>query len=140
MPTFLARLLDRGFLRGLLFMIRGRRRSMHATIRSVDSAPADLYDQVPFEVELFRQLPGAYREDYWLGRLEQPLTYAKDGRQWTVRHVILASRFKGQSIARGAGSMAVGIAYVLDEAQIALPAVDMTKCAYVAIGAAYIAS
>jgi hypothetical protein len=111
---------------------------MHAIVRSVDYAPPDLYDQVPFEAELFRELPGPNRNDYWLGRLKRPLSYTKDGEQRMVRHVVLASRYVGESIYRGVGRIVVGITYVLDDSQMDLPAVDMTKCLYAAIGEAYI--
>ena len=107
---------------------------MNATILSVDYAPADLYDQVPFSATLLRQMPGPDRDDYWLARLEEPLTWLHDGESTTVRHIILISRYAGQTITNHVGRIVVGLSYVIDEAQIELPSVDMEKSAYVAIG------
>jgi hypothetical protein len=110
---------------------------VQARILSVDSAPSELYSQVPFEATLLRQLPGPNgRDDYWLAQVARPLRFAKNGADHEVRYIVLASRFVGQSIHPGVGRITVGIAYVLDEAQLALPAVDMSHCAYVAIGEA----
>jgi len=106
---------------------------MKAEILSVDSGPEDLDPQVPFTAELVRQLPGQDRPDYWLGQLEHPLTFARNGRQHVVRWVILASRLRGQSIQPSAHRISIGLAYVLDEGQITLERVDMSKCLYVAV-------
>ena len=111
---------------------------MKAEIRSVDYAPGDLSQQAPFRVTLVRQLPGPDRPDYWLGQLEQPLTYREGERSSLIRWVVLASRLQGQAIVAGPGSVAVGIAYVLDEMQLELPHLDLAKCRYVAIGEAFI--
>jgi len=40
---------------------------MQLTVTSVDYAPDELYGQVPFVVNLLRQMPGSDRPDYWLG-------------------------------------------------------------------------
>ncbi|HEX6533442.1 MAG TPA: hypothetical protein VF041_02525 [Gemmatimonadaceae bacterium] len=112
---------------------------MKALILSVDYAPPDLDEQLPVAVDLVRELPGPDRSDYWLGRLDRPLRYAKDGSTRQIRWVILASRYVGQSIRAGVGRITVGIAFVLDDAQAELPTVDMRKCRYAAIGEAEIA-
>lgn len=109
---------------------------MKAVLLSVDYAPEDLYAQVPFEAELLRELPGPDRTDYWLARLERPLRYARDDAEREIRYLILASRYVEESIRAGIGRIVVGIAYVLDDAQTGLPAVDMSKCLYAAIGEA----
>jgi hypothetical protein len=111
---------------------------MRAVVRSVDYAPDDLYAQVPFGATLLRALPGPNRDDYWLGRLDRPLRYAKGGSDREITHIILASRYVGESIHPTVGRVVVGITYVLDEAQVGLPAVDMTRCLYAAIGEAEI--
>jgi len=111
---------------------------MKAVVRSVDYAPNDLYAQVPFGATLTRALPGPNRDDYWLARLDHPLRYAGGGTEREIKHIILASRYVGESIHRSVGRVVVGITYVLDEAQIDLPAVDMSRCLYAAIGEAEI--
>lgn len=112
---------------------------MKASILSVDYAPADLEAQIPVEVDLVRQLPGPDRSDYWLGRLDRPLPYAEGDATKEIRYLIVASRHVGESIRAGVGRVVIGIAYVLDDAQAELPAVDMKRCRYVAIGEAEIA-
>lgn len=83
-----------------------------------------------------RELPGPDRTDYWLARLERPLRYARDDAEREIRYLILASRYVEESIRAGIGRIVVGIAYVLDDEQTSLPAVDMSKCLYAAIGEA----
>lgn len=111
---------------------------MNAEILSVDFAPEDLYPQVPFAAELVRRLPGPDRPDYWLAQLAHPIAFAHDGKQHVVRWVVLASRLVGQSIGPSVGRIAIGLAYVLDEAQVELDTLDMRNCLYVAIAEATI--
>jgi hypothetical protein len=110
---------------------------MKAEIRRIEG-PDDLVEQVPFTLSLERRLPGPNEADYWLARLDRPLTVSNKGRATQIRWVVLAARFRGQTISSGAADIAVGLAYVLDEAQLELESVDMSKCAYVAIADAYI--
>ena len=110
---------------------------MTAEIRRVEG-PDDLDEQLPFTLSLERQLPGPGRPDYWLARLDRPLTFSNNGHATQIHWVVLAARFRGQTISPGAGEIAVGLAYVLDEAQLELEALDMSKCLYVAIADAYI--
>ena len=107
---------------------------MKATVLSVDYAPEDLYDQVPFSCELVRSLSGADRDDYWLGRLERPLRHSTNDGLKTIHHVVLVSRYEGETIHPRIGQITVGISYVVDESQVDLSALDLTKCLYVAIG------
>jgi hypothetical protein len=110
---------------------------INAEIRRVEG-PDDLDGQVPFTLGLERQLPGPGRSDYWLARLDRPLTVSHNGHATQIRWVVLAARFRGQTISPWAGEIAVGLAYVLDDAQLELEALDMSKCLYVAIAEAYI--
>ena len=110
---------------------------MKAEIRRVEG-PDELNEQVPFSVSLERQLPGPGRPDYWLARLDRPLIVLNHGRPAQIRWVVLASHFRGQTISPTAGDIAVGLAYVLDETQLELAALDMSKCLYVAIADACI--
>ncbi len=107
---------------------------MRATVQSVDYAPEDLYGQVPFSAELIRRLPGPDRDDYWLGRLERALSYSRAGRVREISHVVLVSRYEGETIHGRVGKVTVGISYVVDESQVDCPTMDLTKCLYVAIG------
>ena len=110
---------------------------MRVEITAVDWAPADLYEQVPFAAELLRELPGPSRPDYWLARLERPLRWADGpGGPLEVRFIVLTSRYAGETIRGHAGHLVVGIAYVTDDAQVALPEVDMARCVYAAVGEA----
>jgi hypothetical protein len=89
-------------------------------------------------LRLERALPGPGGAEYWLARLDSPLTFSQNGRATQIRWVVLAPRFRGQTISSRGGEIAVGLAYVLDDAQLALEALDMSKCLYVAIADAYI--
>ncbi|HWH52670.1 MAG TPA: hypothetical protein VN651_14065 [Gemmatimonadaceae bacterium] len=110
---------------------------MKAEIRRVEG-PEDLEAQAPFTLSLERQLPGPGRPDYWLARLDRPLAVSANGRAIRINWLVLAARFRSQTISPSAGEIAVGVAYVVDEAQLELETVDMSKCLYVAIADAYI--
>jgi hypothetical protein len=110
-----------------------------AEIRSVDFAPPDLYAQVPFAARLVRQLPGKDRPDYWLALLERPLMYAAGARQHTINWIVVAPRWKGQVMGPSAGPVALALGYVLNETQVTEPALDISKCTYVAVASATIA-
>jgi hypothetical protein len=75
-----------------------------------------------------------------LARLHRPLTWSHDGTVRTIQHIVLASRYAGQSVTGAIGNITVGLAFVTDDSQLDLPALDMHKCAYVAIGEAEIAA
>jgi hypothetical protein len=111
---------------------------MKAEILSVDHSPKELDDAVPFSAELIRELPGPDRSDYWLARLAQPLSFSHKGHSYTVKWVVLAARYVGQSIRPRVGRIVIGLALVLDDSQVDLPALDMEKCLYAAIGEANI--
>lgn len=70
--------------------------------------------------------------------LVDPLAFAHDGKQHVIRCVVLASRLAGQSIQPSVGRMSVGLAYVVDDAQVELETLDMRKCLYVAVAEAVI--
>ena len=77
---------------------------MRLIVESVEFAPEELHDQVPFVVDLIRQLPGPDRPDYWLGSVVLPLEWWVDGQEHSVRHVVLATRHAGQRIEPGVRS------------------------------------
>jgi hypothetical protein len=104
--------------------------SMRAQILSVDSGPDDLDGQVPFGAEIVRRLPSSDRPDYWLAKLDRPIAFSLDGRKREIRWIVFV--FVGESIQPHAGRVWVGLAYVLDEAQIELSALDFRRCRYVA--------
>jgi hypothetical protein len=67
-------------------------------VTSVDYEPEDLAAQVPFEGTLLRKIPGPDRPDYWLAELARPLAWHDNGTPRTVTHVVLATRYEGQTI------------------------------------------
>ena len=107
---------------------------MQLTITSVDYAPEDLYDQVPLVVDLIREIPGDDRPDYWLGSVQRPIRWLVDNHVRQVTHLVLAARWQGTAIVAGVESLPVGIAYVTDQSVLDDARLDLTKCAYVAIG------
>lgn|SRR5690349_832752 len=109
---------------------------MRFRITSVDYAPDELYPQTPFEGELVRQIAGNDRSDYWLASLAKPLKWTKEGREVDVNHIVIAARWQGTQIGPGMKALPVGIAYVTDASLMVDTALNLTKCAYVAIGVA----
>ncbi len=109
-------------------------RNMELTIAGVDYAPEDLYGQVPLVVELLREIPGDDRPDYWLGALKKPVRWLKDNCEREISHLVLAARWEGTRIERGARNLPVGIAFVTDPSLLDDKRLDFRKCAYVAIG------
>ena len=107
---------------------------MELTITSVDLAPDDLYDQVPFVVDLIRQIPGDDRDDYWVGALRKPIRWMKNDHPREVTHVLLVARWEGTSIDITAQDLPVGIAYVTDSALLEEQRLDLAKCEYITIG------
>src|SRR3981081_4348387 len=99
---------------------------MRAEILSVDYAPDDLYGQVPFGAEVIRELPGPDRPDYWLAKLDRPISFAKDGREREVRWIVLSARYVGKVIRPNVGRVTIGLAYVMDEAQADLPSLELS--------------
>lgn len=110
---------------------------MKLTITSVDYASAELYDQVPFDVELLRQLPGDDRPDYWLGHAVKPIRWVDDNVEKTVSHVVVAARWVGTQIAPGVQNLPIGIAFVTDESLLNDDHFELNKGKYVAIGLAH---
>lgn len=110
---------------------------MQLVITGVDYAPSELEDQVPIIVDLIREIPGPDRPDYWLGRVQQPIRWSKDGQEISVTHVVLAARWVGTSIGPGARNLPVGIAYVTDPTLLEDSELDFSKCVYVAIGSSH---
>jgi len=106
------------------------------SILSVDYAPEELYDQTPFAIRLLRQVPGPDRPDYWLGELEQPLRWLNDNHLQEITHVVVAARWVGTQIEPHVSNLPVGLAYVIDRAQLDASQLDFNMCKYVAIGLA----
>jgi hypothetical protein len=109
---------------------------MQLTITSVDYAPGDLYDQVPIVVDLIHEIPGDDRPDYWVGSVQTPIRWLVDNHDREVSHLVLAARWQGTAIAAGVENLPVGIAYVTDQSLLNDTRLDLSKCAYVAIGIA----
>jgi hypothetical protein len=107
---------------------------MQLTISSVDYAPEDLYDQVPIVVDLIRQIPGDDRPDYWIAKVQKPISWLKDNIPHEITHLIIAARWVGTAIAPGAENLPVGIGYVTDLSLLDDERLDFKKCEYTAIG------
>lgn len=114
-----------------------KRHPLQLIITSVDYAPEDLHEQTPLKVNLRRKMPGDDRPDYWLGEVQTPIRWRSDVGERTITHIILAARWEGTRIARGARDLPVGIAYVVDQSLLDEPRLDFAKCSYVAIGIAH---
>ena len=112
---------------------------MELVVTSVDHAPEELHRQVPFVVELKRQLPGPDRPDYWLGQLVRPLTWIDQNHEKQITHVIVAARWHGTQIGENFENLPIGLAYVIDATQLNDQVVDFAKCTYIAIGMATVA-
>jgi hypothetical protein len=126
-----------GYLRGDWRPGRGgaaRQPGRRFRLTDVDSGPDDLYDQVPCEGVLIRQIAGPDRPDYWIARLTVPLRWSDDGTARVVDHLVLVARLAGQSIGSSVDPLAVGIAYVVDDTLLTAPTLTFDTVRYVAIG------
>jgi hypothetical protein len=120
--------------------------TVNFVIRSVDHAPDDLDGQLPLRGRLLRTIAKSDRPDvfrsasgeYWLAELRTPLSWTIAGATRTIRHLVLAPRWQGTSIRRGA-KLPVALAYVLDDAVLSAETFDSTQTEYVAIGMAKVA-
>jgi hypothetical protein len=108
---------------------------MRLVISDIDCAPEDLLTQAPIAVDLVREMPGADRPDYWLGRLAKPLHWKHDGREDEILYVVIVARWAGTRIGRN-WTLPVSIAYVTDSTLLEDASLDFGKCAHVAIGMA----
>jgi hypothetical protein len=105
-------------------------------ITSVDYAPDDLYEQVPFDGVLLRKIAGPDRPDYWLAELSEPLKWSHDGEFRVITHLVLASRYVGQTITPDFGRLIIGISFVTDQSVLDDELLNFDKCFYSAIGVA----
>jgi hypothetical protein len=110
---------------------------MELTVTSVDYAPPELNEQVPFKVKLVRMLPGRDRPDYWLGELTKPLFWIKDNHRIQIEYLVVCARWQGTQIEQCVQHLPIGIAYITDRSQATADALDFAKCQYVAIGLAH---
>ncbi|GAC1634540.1 MAG: hypothetical protein NVS9B10_30650 [Nevskia sp.] len=110
---------------------------MEFQITDVDYAPEDLYEQVPFDLTLIKELRGPDRPDYWLGSLAKPLLWLDNGITKSITHVMLTPRYVGVRIYPEIQEVTVGIAYVIDNSVLADAVLDLNKCFYAAIGTAH---
>ena len=101
---------------------------------SVDSAPEDLYGQVPFTAKLLRKVAGPDKPDYWLAELDKSLSWVDAGESRQVTHVVVATRYEGQTITEDFTRLIVGLAYVTDPSALSDADLSFAKCRYVAIG------
>lgn len=106
---------------------------MRLTIISIDG-PELLATNTPLVTDLVRQIPGPDRPDYWIAKLQSPLTVVLNNFDRTITHLILAARWEGTAIANGATHLPLGIAYVTDLSLLSDSELDLKKCHYVAIG------
>ena len=109
---------------------------MRLRISVVDYAPEELYEQLPLEAELVREIPGSDRPDYWIARLVAPVLWRGGDTDTLVTHLVLCARWQGTAIEAGMHDLPVGIAYVRDSSVLEDKLLDFGKCAYVAIGIA----
>ena len=109
---------------------------MELTVKIVDYAPPELYEQVPFRIKVRRVLRGPEGPDYYIGELVEPLFWNNNGRRVRVTHVAIAARHLGGQIVPGVHDLAISIAYLSDPTQITAAFLDASKCRYVAIGLA----
>jgi hypothetical protein len=109
---------------------------MRIRVTEVDSAPEDLYSQVPFEVDLIREIPGPDRPDYSIGKLVAPLKWSVDGVVTVITHVIVTARWVGGSLHVGMKRTPLNIAYVVDLSVLQDAQLNFAICVYVAIGVA----
>ena len=107
---------------------------MRLTVSSVDSAPDELHGQVPFVVNLLRQIPGSDRPDYWLGSVTPPLRWVVDGAEREITHLVVSARWVGGQFVTGARYLPLNIAYVIDASVLTDARLEFATCAYVAIG------
>jgi hypothetical protein len=107
------------------------------SVTSVDYAPRELDEQVPFKAKLLRLLPGPDRPDYWLGEVSPPLIWIKNNHRIEVSHMIVCARWQGTRIGPRVRDLPIGMAYVTDPSQLTDEAVHFEKCEYVAIGFAH---
>jgi hypothetical protein len=106
-------------------------------VTSVDYAPPELHEQLPFKVNLLRLLPGPDRADYWLGEVLKPLFWINENHRTEIGHVIVCARWQDTQIEPHVTSLPIGIAYVTDPSQVFDETVNFGKCKYVAIGMAH---
>jgi hypothetical protein len=109
---------------------------MRFRITSVDFAPDDLYGQVPLEGTLMRRMPGSDRPDYWLAALQKPVVWLDGQEERSITHVIVSSRYVGETIDNGFDRLVIGLAYVTDASLLSDQTLTFEKCRYVAIGVA----
>ena len=109
---------------------------MELTITSVDSAPPELEEQVPFKIRLLRRVPGTDSSDYWIGETLGPLYWVKDQQRIQVDNVVVWTRYRGAEIVPFARDLTIGLAYVTDPTQVTAAELDFDKCRYVAIAEA----
>lgn len=110
---------------------------MELTVTSVDYAPPELNEQVPFRIKLLRLVPGPDRPGYWIGEVVRPLRWISDNHETEVENVVVCARWQGTKIAPFVQNLPIGIAYVTDHSLLGDPGIDFGKCKYVAIGVAH---
>jgi hypothetical protein len=107
---------------------------MELYVTSVDHAPEELYDQVPFVFELVREIPGKDRPDYWIGKCKIPIRWIHENHEKQIKYVVVAARWEGTRIEPNVEHLPIGISYVIDESVLTDETLDFNKCIYVAIG------
>lgn len=107
---------------------------MKLRVTGLIDAPDELHGQVPFMVDPIRTMAGRDRPDYLLGAVRSPLRWLASGRWREATHVVMATRYLGDVIEPRPGTLAVGIAMVIDPTLLDDDVLDLSKCSYIAIG------
>ena len=103
-------------------------------ISSVDHEPDDLSAQLPLRGRLLRTIVGPPRRpEYWLAELAAPVSWTRNGVTRAIRRLVLAARWEGTVIGRGA-KIPVNIWYVLDDSVLGSESFEPSQAEYVAIG------
>jgi len=110
---------------------------MELTVTSVDYAPPELDDQVPFKIKLLCMLPGPDRPDYWIGEMVKPLKWINDNHEKQIKTVIVCARWQGTKIEPLVQNLPINIAYITDPSQLTNSSIDFSKSKFVAIGFAH---
>lgn len=89
----------------------------------------------PLRVDLLHPLLSDDGSEYWLGSLEQPILYQKDGQSVDVRHAVVAPGWAGTSFHHAFEGGRVNLAYVTDNTLLNDAKMSFAKVDYVAFGA-----
>lgn len=101
-------------------------------IDSFDGLPPGGYE--PMAIDVIRQLESDDGSEWWLGRIQNEISYVKDGHELTIKYVIVAPGWIGMTFNGDFDGYRVNLAYVIDESLLEDSKIDFTKTDYVAFG------